>query len=240
MTTFEIYNILDEISPFELQESWDNSGLIVGSQDTDVENIYLSIDIDSKLIEKAQPNSLIITHHPLIFGSVKTLDFSKFPANIIQKMIKKDISLISMHTNFDKTHLNKYLVENVLGYEISEREEYVCSFEVNKDFSEFAEEVRKKMNLPHLKTVKTGQKIKRAAVMSGSGADFIGSVDVDCFLTGDIKYHQAFEAKENKTSLIDIGHFESEVYFSECLEQNLKNIGIKAIIANSKNPFEYL
>ncbi|XPV54876.1 MAG: Nif3-like dinuclear metal center hexameric protein [Halarcobacter ebronensis] len=31
MKILDIYNILDEISPFALQEKWDNSGLLVGN-----------------------------------------------------------------------------------------------------------------------------------------------------------------------------------------------------------------
>ena len=50
---------------------------------------------------------------------------------------------------------------------------------------------------------------------------------------------KALEAKENNLSLIDIGHFESECYFPECLAIYLKNLPLKAIMSNSKNPFEY-
>jgi putative NIF3 family GTP cyclohydrolase 1 type 2 len=38
--------------------------------------------------------------------------------------------------------------------------------------------------------------------------------------------------------LIDIGHFESEVFFSEILKEELENLGIFAIICQLKNPFE--
>ena len=68
--------------------------------------------------------------------------------------------------------------------------------------------------------------------------DLLDYIDCDLFLTGDIKYHQAFEAKQNGVSLIDIGHFESERFFAKALIEDLKKIKIKAIIANSKNPFE--
>ena len=35
------------------------------------ENIYLSMDLDLELVDKIKPNSLIITHHPLIFNGLK-------------------------------------------------------------------------------------------------------------------------------------------------------------------------
>lgn len=64
--------------------------------------------------------------------------------------------------------------------------------------------------------------IKRIAICTGSGGDLISKVDADCFLSGDFKYHQALEALSNQISLIDLGHFESERYFSQCLAKDLK------------------
>ncbi len=81
--------------------------------------------------------------------------------------------------------------------------------------------------------------IKRCALTTGSGGDLIGHVDADCYLSGDFKYHQALEAKENKLNLLDIGHFESESHFPACLSKNLINFPLKAIMINSKNPFWY-
>ena len=94
MKISEIYAFLDALSPFALQESWDNSGLQIGDFNQEIEKIVLSIDVDEMLIDSMAENSLLITHHPLIFGGLKQLDFSKYPANLIRKMIQK-ISQIS-------------------------------------------------------------------------------------------------------------------------------------------------
>ncbi len=235
----EILDILDKIAPFELQEEWDNSGLIVGSKESSFSKIYLSLDVDSELIDSLENGSLLITHHPLIFKGLKQINFDKYPANIINKMIKKDISLISMHTNYDKAHLNRYVAQTVLGYKVIECEEFVCYFEVEEKFDIFAKNIQNKLKLPFLKTVKGKDFVRKAAITTGSGAELLNMVEADCFLTGDIKYHQAYEAKENRLSMIDIGHFESEIYFADSLSENLKNFDIQAIIANSKNPFIY-
>ncbi len=89
MRVREIYNFLNELSPFSLQSEWDNSGLLIGDLNTIVKTIYLSLDIDSELLESIEDNSLVITHHPLIFKGIKKIDFSAYPANLIQKMIQK-------------------------------------------------------------------------------------------------------------------------------------------------------
>jgi len=237
----EIYNILDEISPFELQDKWDNSGLLMGSIDDEFDKLYVSIDLDSSLLDTLEENSLIILHHPLIFDGLKSLNPDTFPSNLIYKLIKKDIKLIAMHLNFDKTHMNKYLVREVLGYELKSCKEYECYFEVNQDFDTFAKDVASKLKIDYLRVVKTNDFIKTASLCTGGAGSLYQELeDVDCFLTGDIKYHTALQAKEENISLIDINHYESEVIFSQCLSDELKSKGINAIIANSTNPFEYL
>ena len=240
MKISDIYTILDEISPFELQESWDNSGLLVGSMDDEFDKIYVGVDIDSKLLKAIESNSLMILHHPLIFSGLKRLNPSLFPSNIIYELIKRDIKLIAMHTNFDKTHLNRYVAQKVLGYNDVECEEFLCYFEVDKSFDEFVKEVAEKLNIKNLRVVKSNERVSKVALCTGSGSSLLSEVKADCFLTGDIKYHTAIEAKENKISLIDINHFESEVYFGELLQKELKDKGLNAIIANINNPFDYI
>lgn len=74
----------------------------------------------------------------------------------------------------------------------------------------FLQKVASAFSLPHAKCVKSSQRIKRVALTTGSGCSLIKSIKADCFLTGDIKYHDAMEAKSINLSMIDIGHFESE------------------------------
>ena len=84
MSVEEIYKILDGISPFELQESWDNSGLLVGDWQHEVKQIVLSIDIDEELLQSLEEDTLVITHHPIIFGGLKQLQFNQYPAKLLQ------------------------------------------------------------------------------------------------------------------------------------------------------------
>lgn len=239
MKISEIYKFLDEIAPFASQESWDNSRLLVGSEDSEFKRVYLSLDIDSDMIDKALPNSLIIAHHPLIFKGLKSLNFSRYPSNIIAKMIQKNISLISMHTNFDKYVLNEYFVSEVLGLKITQKDEFLAYADVDMSFDELVKFVKSKMELENVRCVRSKERIKSVAVCTGSGGDLINLVKADVFLTGDLKYHQALEAKENMLNLIDIGHYESERYFGASLAKYLQNFKIEVIISNSKNPFTY-
>ncbi|QKF64400.1 Nif3-like dinuclear metal center hexameric protein [Campylobacter corcagiensis] len=237
MKVAEIYKILDQIAPFEAGESWDNSGLLVGSMSDEFDKIYASLDIDSNLVNNLEPNSLLITHHPLIFSGLKKLDFSRYPANLIKVLIKKDIKLISMHTNFDKFVLNKFVMSEILGLESFKSVDFLEYAKFDGKFSDFCDFLKDKLCLDSLKVVKAKDEISTFSLCTGSGMSMVDMVEADAFITGDIKYHDALTAKENGLNLVDITHFESEKYFSKALVKNLQKFSISAIITNSTNPF---
>ncbi len=240
MKLYEIFDYLNEISPFERQEKWDNSGLILGDFKQEITDIALSIDVDEALIDSLEKNTLLITHHPLIFSGLKELDFAKYPTNLIHKMMQKNISNIAMHTNFDQTHLNDYVAKEVIGAQIVKKDGFIAYFDIDEDFELFSRRVAKAFNLEIVRTVACHKRVKRVALTTGSGCSLMKTLEADCFLTGDIKYHDAMEAKSINLSLIDIGHYESEHFFAKILEKHLKNLGLKVIIASSENPFTYI
>jgi dinuclear metal center YbgI/SA1388 family protein len=235
-----LYNILNEISPFELQEAWDNSGLLVGNLDDTISNIFISLDISSELLLDIPNNSLLITHHPLIFKPLKNINYDSFPSNIIKELIKKDITLISLHTNFDKTHLNKFVLRDILGYNISSELDFMCTFEVNDSFDNFCLNISNKLSLDNIKYIKNKDFIQTCTITTGSGASLLPKVKTDCFITGDIKYHDAMLANELKISMIDIDHYESEKFFCEIMQKELEKKDIKTQVKDSKNPFNFI
>jgi dinuclear metal center YbgI/SA1388 family protein len=68
-------------------------------------------------------------------------------------------------------------------------------------------------------TALTGKKIKKVAVCGGSGSFLIKDAirsGADIFLTGDIKYHEFFDA-DGKIVIADIGHYESEQFAKDLI-----------------------
>lgn len=238
MKTAEIYAILDEIAPFCDAEPWDNCGVLVDNGEFD--SITLALDLDEEILESSENNTLFITHHPLIFRGLKALSSKKYPSSLIYELVRKNCSLIAMHTNYDKHALNDFVLSEVLGIKEYEKNGFVCEFERESGFDEFCAFVKSALKIEHLRVVKASERVRKIAFCTGSGADLIGSFSADCFLTGDLKYHTAFEAKHDKLSLIDIEHYASEKYFAQSLEKALKKYGICAKIANSLNPFSYM
>jgi len=236
----EVYELLDSISPFELQEKWDNSGLLLGSKEQDIKRIVLSIDIDFQMIEESDEHTLFILHHPLIFSGLKRLLWNEYPANLLKKMVCKNHAMIAMHTNFDQTHLNSYVFTRVLGFENFESQGFVCKAVGEWKTDELLKHIKKSLGLNVMRIVGYKDTIKSVAMTTGAGASLMDIVETDLFLTGDIKYHDAMKAISKGLMLADIGHFESERYFASALGEHLKNLSIPVIIAQSINPYSYI
>ncbi len=102
----KIIKIIEDWAPKSIAWEKDNVGLQVGSLRREVKNILLCLDVDEKVVDEANRKNcnLIISHHPLLFRSLKKLDSGKDKkSRIIEKLIKKDITLYSAHTNLDFT-----------------------------------------------------------------------------------------------------------------------------------------
>ncbi len=236
----EVLSLLDRISPFELQEAWDNSGLLLGEASQDVARIVVSVDIDERMVEEEEAGSLFVLHHPLIFTGMKRLLWNEYPANLLRRMVQKDQAVIAMHTNFDRTHLNRYVFEKVLGFEGAECEGFLCRAEGEWETEALLEGVKERLGLPVMRIVGSRPLVRSVAMTTGSGASLLEAADADLFLTGDIKFHDAMKALSLGRMMADIGHFESERYFAEALHGDLKNLPIPVIIAQSINPFTYI
>ncbi|MRI84118.1 MAG: Nif3-like dinuclear metal center hexameric protein [Nitratiruptor sp.] len=240
MRVAEYLQLLDTISPFALQEEWDNSGLQVGHREWEVEGVVVAIDLDRELLEILPPRALLITHHPLLFAPLKRFDLAGYPAGLIAGLLEKRIAHIALHTNFDKSHLNRYVAQKVLGVEEVVCEGLVCSFQRPMDFEEALQWIQQAFKLPYVRYVPPASKeVKDFALTTGSGGGLIGKIDADLFLTGDLKYHDAMRARVLGLGVVDIGHFESEIHFAPALAEELKKKGIEAIIAPVENPLRY-
>ncbi len=249
MKILDIYNILDNLSPFELQAKWDNSGLNIGSFDSIFENVYVALEIDSNILESINPKSLVIVHHPIIFKPLNTFHINLYPCNLISTCMKKDIYVIAMHTNFDKTHLNNAFAKSLclekLGYEYNREQDfsiiYTNNSESNLTPNFLAKYLKDILDLSIVRYSNAYNIINEIYITCGSNASSYSIAKYgDCIITGDIKYHDAMIAKSNNISFVDIPHFESECIFADLITKILQKHNIQAIISNPHNPFHYV
>lgn len=243
----DIYDLCDYVSPFDTQESWDKSGLNLGSFDDAFKEIVVCLEINLDIAQKLKPDTLVLTHHPLFFKAFSAFYTHKYPANIAKVLLGKNCSLISLHTNFDKSHLNAYLTHQVLRWEhFVPNGLFMCGSIEAMTLEELAHYVCAALNARSVNFTQgdissTGEKsIKDIYVLCGSGCSMLDSIPsspTTCFITSDVKHHDAMSAKSMGISLIDMGHYESEKYFVEIIDSILKNAGYKCIIADCENPF---
>ena len=99
----EITSYLESLAPVSSQESYDNSGLIVGSPSAEVSNVLISLDCIEATVDEAIEKGceLIIAHHPIVFKGLKKLNGKNYIERTVIKAIQNDIAIYAIHTNLD-------------------------------------------------------------------------------------------------------------------------------------------
>lgn len=99
----EIIGEIESFAPLSYQESYDNSGLLVGSPEIEVNSALLTLDVTEEVINEAIEKGckLVIAHHPIIFGGLKKLNGKNYVERTVIKAIKHDVAIYAAHTNLD-------------------------------------------------------------------------------------------------------------------------------------------
>lgn len=99
----DVTTILERLAPLSYQESYDNSGLIIGDRNDDLKSILITLDCTEEVLDEAIKNkcNLIVAHHPILFKSIKKLNGDNYVQRVIIKAIKNNISIYAIHTNLD-------------------------------------------------------------------------------------------------------------------------------------------
>jgi len=218
----DIKRIFEEIYPTSFAYNWDNVGLQVGTLNKDINNILLSLDLTEEVIKEAIKKSveLIIVHHPMIFSGIKSIKTDSPIGKMISLLIKNDITLYVAHTNFDISNrgMNRILAD-MLDIHDQEILEYTTDDEglgiignisEKTDMSTVINNIKSVFNISTAKLIgDINKKVKRIAIAGGSGSSLINLAKVnkaDLYISGDITYHHALEAKSIGLNVLDIGH----------------------------------
>ena len=99
----EIVSCFEEIAPAGLQESYDNSGLIVGDMQAEVHKALLCLDSTEAVVDEAIAKGcdIIIAHHPIVFGGIKRFTGTNYVQRVVMKAIRHNIAIYACHTNLD-------------------------------------------------------------------------------------------------------------------------------------------
>jgi dinuclear metal center YbgI/SA1388 family protein len=99
----DITAYLESIAPLAYQESYDNSGLIVGDKNAVVKRVLITLDCTEAVVDEAikEKCQLIVAHHPIVFSGLKKLNGKIYVERVVIKAIKHDIAIYAIHTNYD-------------------------------------------------------------------------------------------------------------------------------------------
>jgi dinuclear metal center YbgI/SA1388 family protein len=222
--------ILDELAPFAHMAEWDNSGLQVGDLTQKVHTILFALDptmdaLTDAIRKKAQ---VLLTHHPLIFRSLSSIDCQAYPGNVIFQAIQNNISIISAHTNLDMARggVNDMLAQllELQHTDILDRAEPFGTQEVGLGrIGSLPRPVKLSSMVGKIKDILGASSVRvmgderleitRVAIVGGSGGSLIDRAyekGADVLITGDIGHHDALKAAVLGLALIDAGHFFTE------------------------------
>ena len=258
MRVRDIAAAIESFAPLTLQESYDNSGLVVGRMDDEVNKALLAVDVTEEVIEEALAEGcdMIITHHPIIFHALKRFNSASQTERCVEMAIRHGIVLYAAHTNLDSTPQGmSWRVGEMLGLRNMEVLQATNSegagFGVVGDVEpqpseEFMLKVMERFGvkaLRHSDIVRA--EVSRVAICTGAGASLIDDARrarADIYLTADLKYKD-FMRHENAVILADMGHFESEYCAIQILFDILSKIlPIFAVrkSVRSRNPVNYM
>ena len=218
----DVTTILERLAPLSYQESYDNSGLIIGDRNDDLKSILITLDCTEEVLDEAIKNkcNLIVAHHPILFKSIKKLNGDNYVQRVIIKAIKNNISIYAIHTNLDN-------VMDGVNSTIANRLELInCKilqpkYDILKQLIVYCPESYSK-------------KLKESLFSLGAGA--IGDYEQCSFSSKGIGTF--FPKKDSKPFIGDIGkvHESSEDCIEMIFPKNIEGAIIECI--NKNHPYE--
>ena len=250
-----VADVINRLAPRKLAEDWDNPGLLVGDPSAQVNKIFVCLDVLDKNISRAieLDAQLIVAHHPLIFHAIKNVRFDLPHGKKLERLIKNNLAVFAAHTNLDIAAggVNDVLAKKIGLADVKNfgDEEFslgrIGSLETSMNAIDFARHVKKVLNADNVRLVDAGDfLISKVGLCGGAGADFIHKAKffgAQAFVTGDVKYHEAQAAIENKIHVVDAGHFATEFpivhVLADYLKAELKLFDVEIFEDTSPNDF---
>ena len=218
----ELTDYIESLAPLCYQESYDNSGLLIGSPSDDVNCALISLDVTEAVIDEAISKgvNLIIAHHPLIFRGIKSINDQSETGRCIIKAIKNSIAVYIAHTNLD----------NVLDGVNNK----ICN-KLGLSGCEILSPLSGQLNkLVTFIPIEYKTKVQEAVFQAGAG--HIGNYDSCGYTTDGNGSFRGSDVSQPFVGNCGELHFEPEVRFETIFPSSLKNKVIRALLES--HPYE--
>lgn len=241
---------LEKYFPFAIQEPWDKCGLQIGSLEKTTEKVMVSLNCDLASISKAIESkcNLLITHHPFLLNRIENYDLSSSATQMLSLALKNNLTIVSFHTCLDKgmgeesmNHwlINKLPVTNIASYDETKIGKIAA---LDREYApdEFIDLVKEVFELPFVRVNNPNiEKIATVAICGGSAFDDVYRLagQVDCFISGDSKYHISGDATASGLLMIDASHH-LEVIMEQEVARLLEALELEVLVANSVDYLE--
>lgn len=257
----EIIEVLEKLSPTCYACDWDNVGLLVGRQEKEVKKVMIALDASFEVVSLAveEKVDMLITHHPMIFSSVKQVNEEHFTTEKVLTLAERGICCYAMHTNFDAVGGMAELAAGKQYLNLSDTSPIECGSDCKIGMgrygklpspmtaAEVAKYVKEKFDIPFVMLYQRKEEKEkvydRIAVMPGSGKSEMRMVKENgysLYLTGDFGHHEGLDAMDMGLAVIDATHYGLEHIFISYLEAYLKKMlgdkGICVVTADTGSP----
>ncbi len=239
----DFYGYLNSIAPFETQEDWDNSGMLVGDMNAEVKKAAVVLDITHEEIKKAKAigADLIISHHPVIFNPIKSVTKGSVP----YELVASSINALCCHTPLDIADggTNDSLAE-LLGINVTRADDPILRLGTVEPTTaqEIAGKIANTLNTK-VRYADAGKTIKKIAICTGAGCSLIEAAGkIDAFITGDASHHNFLDCVQAGITLIAAGHYETEIIVVPVLVKKLQAQfpDIEIIDIKQENPIKFI
>jgi dinuclear metal center YbgI/SA1388 family protein len=240
-----LIDFLHEIAPAELQEAYDNAGLITGHGTMDIKGVLVCLDAIEEVVDEAIQLgcNVIVAHHPILFRPIKRLNGADYIERTLIKAIRNEIAIFAIHTNLDHVFadgVNAKIAERLhlkdtkilspkpqlqhLGNAVGAG--LVGALAAPMETTRFLEFLKQRMEVNQIRHTKLCRSVVRQVAVCGGAGSFLlpdaKRAGADIFITADYKYHEFFDA-DGEIIIADIGHYESEKYTIDLLYTLIMN-----------------
>ncbi len=248
LTVQAVYDFINDRAPFDTQESYDNSGLLLGTPDMPVRAIHVALDVTDRVLDEAEAAgaNLVVTHHPLMFHARKRLVETDREARLLCRMIRANMALISAHTNFDLAPDGTgHALARALSLEglTAQGFVWVGTLPVPMTGEALARRAAEALHTVVQPFGDMTRTVQRVGLCSGAGGDLWPkalAMGAEAFVTGELPHHHALDLTAAGMLALSCGHFATEnpgiFALADALQNWLNAVQYDVCVSKSRMP----